>query len=462
MRMNRRHLLAGLAKTALLAGAPAVLGASRRAFATPPTASRVIFFYFPDGVVAESQDGQPSLFHPTGGEHQFSLPDQLVSLEPLREQCLFFTGLSMGPTDSGSHPGGAKKLLTAVDGGGGWSIDHYLAQTAGADRAFRHLHLGVMANQNGASGDKHITYVAPGQTVSPEDNPADAFARLFGGTLPPPASGNPGQSVDQNRRARIEQSVLDGMKSELTAFRTRMGGADTAKLEFHLDSLRELENRLQILQNEGEESADPASACTSPLLDLPAQNSGMLYDPANFPQLLRAQIDVMVNAMACGLTRVGTLQCSHHTSELIMSRFSGTAMHTPNFDMRSHQASHYGASHDWNKAEFSHFVWQRQWWVSQFAYLLEQLQARPEGEGSMLDQSIVVLCSEVCDGNTHRHDNMPFVIAGGAGGAFSTGRLLHLGERRHGDLFVSIARAMGQNISSYGDGSTGPITEMFA
>ena len=462
MRMNRRHLLAGLAKTALLAGAPAALTSSRRAFATSSTASRVIFFYFPDGVVAESQDGQPSLFHPTGGEHQFSLPDQLLPLEPWRQHCLFFTGLSMGPTDSGSHPGGAKKLLTAVDGGGGWSIDHYLAQSVGVDRAFRHLYLGVMANQNGASGDKHISYVAPGQTVAPEDNPVDAFARVFGGAVPTPVPGSPGQSVDQNRRARIEQSVLDGMKSELAAFRARMGVADTAKLEFHLDSLRELENRLQLLQDETGESVEPSAGCTSPILDLPAQNAGTLYDPANFPQLLRAQIDLMVNAMACGLTRVGTLQCSHHTSELIMSRFPGTAMHTPNFDMRSHQASHYGATHDWSKAEFSHFVWQRQWWVSQFAYLLQQLQARPEGEGTMLDHSIVVLCSEVCDGNTHRHDNMPFIVAGGASGALNTGRLLHLGYRRHGDLYVSIARALGENISSFGDNSSGPIVEMFS
>jgi hypothetical protein len=106
-------------------------------------------------------------------------------------------------------------------------------------------------------------------------------------------------------------------------------------------------------------------------------------------------MDLMVQAMACGMTRVGVIQASQHTSELIMSRFMGTPMYDPGFDMRSHQASHYGASHDLAHREYLAFKQQRRWWIEQLAYLLGSLAARPEGEGTMLDYSLVLCCTEV-------------------------------------------------------------------
>jgi hypothetical protein len=148
-------------------------------------------------------------------------------------------------------------------------------------------------------------------------------------------------------------------------------------------------------------------------------------------QILRAQIDLMVQAMACGMTRIGVIQGSYHTSELIMSRFMGTPMYDPGFDMRSHQASHYGASHDPAHREYRAFEQQCTWWIEQLAYLLGALAARPEGEGTMLDYSLVLCCTEVCDGNTHGHDDMPFILAGGGGGRIRTGRVLQTGYRRH-------------------------------
>jgi hypothetical protein len=140
-----------------------------------------------------------------------------------------------------------------------------------------------------------------------------------------------------------------------------------------------------------------------------------------------------------------------------MSRFPGTEMYDPSFDMRSHQASHYGASHDFAKREFDAFVKHGRYWVSQLSYLLDQLASRPEGDGTMLDHSLVLLCTEVCDGNTHLHDDMPFVLAGGASGRISTGRLLSTGGRRHADLLISLARAMGHDIDAFGDAWGGPV-----
>jgi hypothetical protein len=167
---------------------------------------------------------------------------------------------------------------------------------------------------------------------------------------------------------------------------------------------------------------------------------------------LKAQTDLMVTAMACGLTKVGVIQNSQHTSELIMSRFMGSEMFDAGFDMRSHQASHYGARQDRANRLFTDYVKQRRWWVSQFAYLLEQLRARPEGDGTMLDNSVVLLCSEVSDGNTHSHSDMPFVVAGRAGGCIAPGKVIEQ-SRRHGDLLASLATAMGESVTGWGDGS---------
>lgn len=430
----------------LLAGSAAALSLPRRARAAQ-TASRIIFFYFPDGIPGRSADGMPSQWHATGGETSFSLPDVLSPLQPFKDACVFFNGLSMGQADVGSHPGGAKKLLTASDGGGGESLDQHLARTVGASAPFRHVYLGAMANHNNATGDKHISYVGPGLTTPPEDNPLQAFSRLFAGSTPVGGGGD----MTDGRQA----SVLDAVLADLNDLRSGLGGAEQRKLDQHLDALREVEKRVKGL--------GPGTGATC---EMPASpqgvDSGKLYDAAAFPTILKAQIDLLVQAMACGLTKVGVIQASHHTSELLMSRFPGTPMYDPSFDMRSHQASHYGARHDPGKKEFREYVAQRKWFVGQFAYLLDQLKQRPDGAGTMLDTSLVLLCSEVSDGNTHSHDDMPFVLAGRGGGAIRTGRLHDAGGRRHAELLTALARAMGENISSFGQGGSGPLPGLLA
>jgi hypothetical protein len=419
-----------------------------RAHNSPARAKRLVIFYFPDGIVGASQSGQPSLWTPSGGETTFTLPDLLQPLVPYRQQCVFFRGLSMGPADSGSHPGGAKKLLTAADNGNHISIDQRLASTVGADDPFRLLYLGAHANSNNASGDKHISYVAPGFTTPPDDDPVGAFARVFGSSGTTGGGGGGGDG-----RASRRLSVLDNARGELDALREKLGETEKTKLELHVEAVREVEKRIQALTDGGGGGA----SCTQPAIDATGIDASTLYAPDRFPQVLRAQIDLMVQAMACGMTRVGVIQASHHTSELIMSRFANTQMFDPTFDMRSHQASHYGASHDPAHREYRAFAQQVKWWVEQFAYLLAQLAARPEGQGTMLDESLVLLCSEIADGNTHLHDDMPFVLAGGGGGTIRTGRFLDVGYRRHGDLLVALANAMGDGLTSFGDASSGPL-----
>ncbi len=448
--INRRQLLAG-GGSALLFG-NLLRRKSRRAYADHEgeRAQRLIVFYFPDGIVGASQSGEPSWWHAYSEGGGVGLPAQLASLEPYKNRCVFFRGLSMGGTDAGSHPGGARKLLTGVDGGNGMSIDRYLASTVGADRPYRHINLGAMANHNGASGDKHISYPSAGVSAPPEDNPAAAFSNLFGDVQP----GTGGGTGEPSAKARRRLTAIDFAKGDLERLRSDLDDREQAKLSLHLEAFREVELRLGGMGGGG---GSTGTDCSMPYVNLDGVDQGLLYDPARFPAILRAQTDVMVQAMACGLSRVGVIQGSHHTSELIMSRFEGTEMYDPGFDMRSHQASHYGASHDLGHREFRDYVAQRTWWAEQFSYLLQELDARPEGDGSMLDHSLVLLCSEVSDGNTHSHDDMPFILAGGGGGTIRTGQLWQSGYHRHGDMLAALAHAMGEPVGGWGQNSGGPL-----
>jgi hypothetical protein len=441
--LTRRRALKALGHTALALPFYQLLASRAARAQASRQASRVIFFYFPDGVLGNSANGELTKWHAYGSETNFTIPDQLEALRPFKNDCLFFRGLSMGGTDSGSHPGGAKKLLTGVDGGGGESVDHFLSRTAGASAAWRHLYLGAMATTNNASGDKFIVYPTGGQTVAPRDNPRQVLSQLFANATTD-AGMNPGV-VD----GRL--SIIDNAKRELASLKTKLGGSEARKLDLHLEALREVELRVKPMGN----TPTPGS-CAPPVID--SFTDAQVYDASKFGDILRAQIDVMVSAMACGLSRVGTIQASMHTSELIMNRMPGTEMFEPNFDMRSHQASHYGDRHDFNKREVKAYFQQRRWFAAQFAYLLDQLKKRPDRDGqTMLDTSVILLCTEVCDGNTHMHDDMPMVLAGKAGGRINTGRLLQPGYARHGSLLAAIAQAMGQPVQGWGDGNGGAL-----
>jgi hypothetical protein len=442
---NRRDFLRILGAAGL--ALPFAQGLLRGEAAAGNVAKRIIFFYFPDGVLTGELNGG-SGWHPTGSEHDFTLSDQLAPLAPHKDACVFFRGLGMGSTDEGSHPGGAKKLLTATDGGMGQSIDQHLAATVGASSPYHHLYLGAAATKSG-TGDKCISYPdGSGNSVSPIDNPRVAFESLFGaGSMSTSGGGTSGTTVDP-----AKATVIDGVLGDMKRLRGELGSVEKEKLDLHADALNEMEKRIKGMTVTPGGSTPPAS-CGMPSIG--AVDDAKILDDASFPDVLKAQIDLMVLAMACGKTRVGTIQGSYHTSQVNMNRFVGTEMYNPSYDISSHTASHY--TDDPGKL-LPAFAAQVRWWMGRYAYLLSELASRPdpEGGGSMLDGSLVVLCSEVSDGKVHSHHDMPFVLAGGGGGTVKTGRLLQYSNESHGKLFVSLAQAMGQSIQSFGSGN-GPL-----
>lgn len=381
---------------------------------------RAIFVFIPDGM-------RPEDWHAQGTGAAFTLPGMTQPLERVREHCLFLGGVNMyGP--GSTHEGGCAKLLTGAPGRGSdkaVSLDYYLGQAFKNQTIRPHLNLGIVPIYR----DKHITFDFNGVPVMPELNPLAAFESLFG--------ADAGDNFLNQRRL----SALDASLAELNTLRTRLAATEQAKLDMHLDSLRELEQKLQ--------STD-AGGC-------PAWN----FNPDGFavtrteiwrnPEFLDSgqlgvigdlHTDVAVHALACDLTRVVTLKWNNSVND--------TVIHAAGTSKTCHQASHEGGQS---------FVKIKAWYTEKLAQLIEQLRSIPEGDGSLLDNTLIFVGSDLANGGWHNHDDMPFILAGGAAGGMVTGRSLRYDAAAHNKVLVSIARFMGVNINRFGteDNAPGPL-----
>ncbi|MGB1011534.1 MAG: DUF1552 domain-containing protein, partial [Thiolinea sp.] len=217
---QRRRFLKGLGAAGLSA---AMLPLAKMAVAEDNHPRRAIFVFFPDGMV-------PDQWHAQGTGTNFTLPAMTQPLERVRQHCVFLNGIDMvGP--GGTHEGGCAKLLTGGPGrshDGMVSLDYYLGQQFKASVVRPHLNLNIVPIYH----DKHISFDNNGVGVTAEKNPLAAFDSLFGAD----ASDN---FVNQRRL-----SVLDTSLAELNAIRAQLGSIEQIKLDTHLDSLRELEQKL--------------------------------------------------------------------------------------------------------------------------------------------------------------------------------------------------------------------------
>jgi hypothetical protein len=240
----------------------------------------------------------------------------------------------------------------------------------------------------------------------------------------------------KNRR----KSVLDVVDKQYEALAPKVGAEDKKKLEQHLDAVRELEKRLD---NPG---AVLGGSCQIPTVGSPLDPK----DPNNFPFVGTAFMDMLAMALACDITRVVTLQWSASTNNrpypwLQYDDGTGPKAITDDEHNLGHQADDNVVA--WGKLNVI-----RHWYGQQFAYLLSKLAAIPEGDGTMLDNTVVLFASEISRCNTHSHKDMPFILAGSGGGYFKTGQYLTFdGDRPHNDLLIAIANAMGHPIETWGE-----------
>ena len=405
---SRRRLLAGGASGVLAAPFVRLLNRPARAD-EDARASRLLVFFTPNGTIHDH-------WRPTGSGASFSFPagSMLEALTPHRDQLLVLDGMDF--CTGNNHEGGMAAMLTA---GGDTSIDQTVADHIGGSTRFASLELGAQTSLWGGGVQTRMAY-RDGAYVTPDDSPHNVFDRMFG------AVGDP---VLSERRQRL----LDLNRGEIASLRSRLGVAERHLLDAHLEGLDAVERSLS-----GE------STCDSP-------TGFAYYDPMsndNFPLVAQHQIDLAVQALACGMTNVVTLQLSHTVGPTVFSWLGQTDGH--------HSLSH---SADTDPTNVANFVACERWYAEQFAYLLDQLSLAPDPEtgGSMLDSTLVFWAQELGDGRLHTCEAVPWVLAGSGGGFFSPGRYLDLGGATHDAVLTSIAHAFGLELPSYGVGTAGPL-----
>ena len=256
----------------------------------------------------------------------------------------------------------------------------------------------------------------------------DAFDRIFGEAV---------TTTDTSAllRSREQQlSVVDAVIDDYRRLSVRLGPEDRERIDRHLSALREVETAI--------EGLDVTTSC-----EVPTREDASTGD---IPAAGAIHLEMMVRAMACNLTPVTVMQWGTGQSG-INHRFIGV------------DRAHHGLSHEdhGDSRVLDELTAVNQWYSEQLATLLDKMSAIVEGDGqTLLDHSVVLWCNELGRGDTHDRRNIPYVLAGKAGGALRTGRYVRYDQAPHGNLFVSILNALGIPDTSFGDPdfSDGPLT----
>lgn len=423
--LNRRQFLRDLGVSAatlpFIAGLPSLTGAPM-----PQRRQRVVIMFSPNGTL-------PADFWPDKEGADFEFKSILKPLEPYKDRTLILNGVyNKIRGDGDQHMRGMSCLLTAselmpgnIQGGSdkpaGWAgsvsidqeIKNFLQGRAETKTRFGSLEFGV-AVPNRADPWTRMSYAGANQPIAPIDDPYQMFAKLYG------------KMKDKDSLI----SVLDDVSADLKKISSKLSARDKALLDQHMMLVRNLEQELQ------NPAADAALQHPMPELD-----PGIELVNDNTPEISRMQIDLLVNALSNDMTRVATLQYMRSVGQAQM-RWLGV------------EDGHHSLSHDPddNKESYEKLKKINTWFCGELAYLAKRLSETPEagGEGSMLDNTLIVWTNELGKGNSHTLDNIPCVIVGGALG-FKMGRHLKLDKVAHNRLWMTLAHAMGhQDLKIFG------------
>lgn len=411
--MRRRSLIKAIASAPLSARLPlaAVLARSAVARAAGESPIRFLSLFHPDGC-------SPAEWHPSAGSNP-SLKAMTQPLAKVKQHCVFLDGVRLVGTGE-THEGGAAKLLTGnnANGQSGASSSIEVLMGSQNDSLFRSLQMGCLG---GYWPDKSISF--SGTTRLPyEDNPRSAYRSLFGG------GGSGGISASPEDQLNI----LSAANSDLTRLRNQLGAVERERLDMHADSMSQLEKQIRQFQNQ------------SGPVDGEINFRGLGADESRNTQVLKqlsqVQQDIVVQALASDLTRAVSFMFSHPVSPIVV----------PGSSAGDHDLSHAGGAG---------YVTSKRWWITEIADFIEKLANTPDGNGSLLDNTLVLLCSEIGHGGLHSHERIPFVLAGGANTGLVGNRAIDFqgqGGASHADLLTLIAEKAGYNLGNIGLAS-GPL-----
>jgi hypothetical protein len=419
-------------------GPAAALAAEAAGRVGLPRPRRMAFVYIPNG--ANMADWTPQAV----GD-QFELPFILAPLQPVQQDLLVLSGLTHdkarpngdGP---GDHARASATFLTGcqarkTDGADirvGVSVDQVAVERLGRPTRLASLELGCDRGQRSGNCDSgyscaysfNISWRTPSTPMPPEVDPRQVFERLFAD------SSREETAESRARRKRYERSILDFVHEDARKLQSNLGATDRRKLDEYLTAVRELEIRI--------EQAEKLAAA---LPDY-SKPSGV---PESYERHMELMFDLLALAFQTDTTRVASFILAHDGSNRPYPFLGVSEGH--------HDLSHHGNDEAKKKkiAKINRFH------LTQFARFVTKLKSIKEGEGTLLDQCMIVYGGGIGDGNAHNHDNLPVLLAGRGGGSIQTGR--HLRFPRNTpmtNLYLAMLERMGAGVERLGD-STGPL-----
>jgi hypothetical protein len=415
--------------------------------ATPKTAVahdgaplRTAFLYVPNGV-------NVAKWKPIGEGADYQLGETLAPLAGVKDHFQILSGFEQrhgwaNGDGGGDHARANATILTGArpkktsgsDIRLGVSVDQFAAQHVGDQTRFGSLELSCDGVRKSGACDSgyscayqfNVSWRSETAPVSPESNPRLIFERLFGS-----GKGIERQKSFEVRNAR-QKSILDFVLDDASDLHRELGRNDQHKLDEYLTGVREIEKRIQ--------QAERFGPLPDPKVETPA---GI---PTDYQQHIRLMMDMLVLAYQTDSTRISTFMLAHDGSNRSFKEIGVSD-------------GHHNLSHHQNNPEILAKIAQiDQFYTAQLAYFLERLRDTKEAGGrSILDNSMIVYCSGLSDGNRHAHDNLPVILAGRAGGVLTPGRHLALTEKTPmTNLYVRMLNIMGVPGDRFGD-STGEL-----
>ncbi len=372
-----------------------------------------------------------------GSGNEMELGKSLAPLEPFKTKLNFITGLFNKPAVGvGIHPGQTGNILSGVPlqkGAvlkGGISMDQMLANHIGQDTVQPSMVLGCEQPNTGyhetnfsMAYSSHISWQSADSPVPMEVYPSLAFDSLF-----------------ENRGSRRNQSILDRVKEHATSLSQQVSASDKAKLDEYLSSVREVEKRIEGTRSDKDKADARADDRGRPALSMPRPDNGL---PEDIRDHMRLMGDIIALAFQTDKTRVASLLLCRDLSGLFY----------PFLDVREahHPASHNDLSDGYERVS--------RFFCSQLGYLATRLEAMPEGEGTVLDNSCLLFLSNMWSGYKHDNTKLPVVLVGNLGGTLETGRVLDYldkgdDNRKLCSMYLSIMDRMGVKLDRFGDADT--------
>lgn len=435
--LPRRTLLRGLGATVALPLLDAMVPALAPAASTAARPVRRLgYVYIPMG-------SDIKRWTPPGPDSLAELSPILRPLAPHKDQLTVLTNMELKNAYPGTHATSnsaflscAKaKLTESTDYYLGTTVDQIAAREIGQETRLPSLELGMdLLDVVGQCDDgfacvyqNNLSWSSPTTPLPYEAHPRKVFDRLFG-------VGSPEERV---RALRKRASMLDRVKGDLARLQRDLGSSDRSRLDEYLNSVREVERRVQIAE---------ASVGDSPAPDM-ERPVGV---PASYADHVRLMFDLQVLALQTDLTRVITFQLAREGSTRSYNEIGVAEPH--------HPLTHHGN----NQEMIDKVAKINGYHVSLFAYLLERLKSVPDGDGSLLDHSMYLYGSGMGDPNLHDHINLPILVAGGGAGELKGGRHIRYADRTPlANLHLTLLEKAGVRMETFAD-SRGRVEELLS